>query len=341
MQRPIARAALGVLLVLVITACGSSGAAPATSGGSGGGASGGGGSGVASPPPQGAGGNTGAVPAIDACALLSDEELEAATGQRVTKRTASTLTQVFPSVCDLAFDEGAQLTVSIMASGGRSMYEESFEPFIGENELLEETVTDLGDKAGRSGDDYLMVLAGDTLFDLQYLEFWRADKARIIRYLAETVLAKLPCIADGCVGFTPPPPPVAAEATDACALLTPEEIEEATSFPVTSTEPGDGRCRWGLDTGSFAGVDGLEIVILDQGGRSQFDFWADGFYEVPPEHLPDLGDDAIKTGTIPAGSIHAVVGDRLVSFNFSMPLSVTDPYGRVAPLAEVALERLP
>jgi hypothetical protein len=159
-----------------------------------------------------AGGSTDASAGIDACALLTDDEVEAGTGEAVDSREHSTLTRVFPSVCDIGLEGGSvfggagSLTVEVMTTGGKQMYETSFEPFIGQNDfLLVEAVPGLGDKAGRS-DDEIMVLKGDVLFDVFYVEYGRKDKLEVVRYLAEIILGKLACIASGCPGMTVPPP---------------------------------------------------------------------------------------------------------------------------------------
>ena len=336
MVRRAPRALSGLLVALVIVAGCSSAGTHASAGG--GGINGGGGSPSAAPSP--AVRDPGSPPTLGSCEILSDQEIAAATGHGVQTRTPSTLTQVFPSVCDIALD-GAQLVVSVLSPGGRSMYEDSFEPFIGQEGILDEAVPGLGDKAARTGDGTLVVLAGDTLFDLQYLEFGRQDRQSVLRYLAEIILAKLPCLAAGCPGFTPPPPPVAAEGADVCALLTPQEVEQATGFAVTRTEPGASTCRWALETPSMTGLDGVELTLLGSGGRAKFDYWANDFFEVAPEHVPGLGDDAIKTGTIPAGAVHVVVGDRLLTLDFLLPLTTPDPYAMVVSLAEFAVPRLP
>jgi hypothetical protein len=91
---------------------------------------------------------TNGVPAtIDACTLLSDAEIAAATAQNVVNRQLSALRpDVFPSICDIELDGGGSLTVSIRATGGRSLYETSFEPFFGDADgYLEEAVIGLGD----------------------------------------------------------------------------------------------------------------------------------------------------------------------------------------------------
>jgi hypothetical protein len=282
---------------------------------------------------------------IDACTLLSDAETEAATGEGVLDRTPSTLTQVFRSVCDIELDGGGSLTVSVLGSGGRSLYATSFEPFIGEESgTLEDAVTGLGDKAGRSDDDELMVLSGDVLFDVLYVEFGRQDKLAVVRYLAEIILAKLPCLAVGCPGFNPPPPPSAAAAIDACALLTQAQVETSTRFQILETKPEalpgrDPKCTWTLDTQPFPGTDYIELALMSTGGRAQFEFLA-GAYDPPLEHVPGVADDAIKTATIPDGAVYALAGDRLLTLQFSLPLSVDDPYSLVMPLVNTAVSRL-
>jgi hypothetical protein len=159
--------------------------------------------------PGGPGGAGGPTTTIDSCTILTDQEIEAATGQKVVERRPSTLTQVFSSVCDIELDGTGSLTVSVLPTGGRSMYETSFEPYIGQGDTppLDQAVTGLGDKAGISGDDSLMVLKDDVLFDVFYLQFGRGDKTPIVRYLAERILARLPCIAAGCPDLPVPPAP--------------------------------------------------------------------------------------------------------------------------------------
>ncbi|HUG47949.1 MAG TPA: hypothetical protein VMP67_06000 [Candidatus Limnocylindria bacterium] len=201
MFRMMGKIASGALLALIVAACG----------------------GAAGPPLPGAPGGTDRprpdVPtqpgqpagSIDSCALLSDEEIEAATGTGVVERRPSTLTQVFPSVCDIQLD-GGELTLGVKSSGGREMYECCFEPFIGEDSYLDEAVSGLGDKAGQAGQSALMVLEDDVLFDVQLIG-GPPDKMIALTYLAERILAKLPCLAVGCPAMTLPPVPTAGPAT--------------------------------------------------------------------------------------------------------------------------------
>ena len=192
----ISKLATCALLTLILAGCGGASAVPTAAGP---------GNPTAAGQPAGA---------IDSCSILSDEEIAMATGQDVSERSPSTLTQVFPSVCDIELDGGGTLVVSVLHTGGRSMYETSFEPFIGEGDTppLDAAVEGLGDKAAISGDDNLMVLKDDVLFDVFYIEFGRSGKAAVVRYLAERILARLPCIATGCPDLPVPPAPTAGPA---------------------------------------------------------------------------------------------------------------------------------
>ena len=326
MTRGIAKCALVTTLAFVLAACSGVGVPPTPTGPT-----------TPTQPGRPAAG-------IDACTLLSDEEVRAGTGHDVADQTQSRLTRVFPSVCDIDLVAGGSLTIGIMSTGGRAMYENSFEPFIGQGSSppLDRAVAGLGDKAGISGDHSLMVLEGDVLFDIFYLSPGRPDKEAVLRYLAQVILAKLACLAVGCPGYTPPPPPPTVTGRDACALLSEEDIERATGLGTLSVGPAvglgiDTGCRWALDSGP---LEYIQLTVQETGGRERFDYIANEMYETPPEHVPDLGDDAIKTGTVPGGSVYAVVGDHLITLQFSLPFSVDDPYALVLPLVEAALSRL-
>jgi hypothetical protein len=289
---------------------------------------------------------------IDSCTVLSDAEIQAATGHRVLEMTPSHLTRVFPSVCDIDLEAGGTLTIGITSSGGRSMYETSFEPFIGQgsNPPLDRAVEGLGDKAGIADDDDLMVLTGDVLFDILWISAGGTDREPVLRYLAEVILAKLPCLAQGCPGLTlPPPPPTSAPAFNACSLLTEQEIEDATGYKAAAGQSFggsfglDASCSWAVESEpGLILLDHIKLIVKETGGREEFDFWAEA-YETPPEHLPGLGDDAFKTATFPSGKIYVVEGDRLLTLEFHLPTSSEDPYGGyglVVPLVELALSRL-
>jgi len=334
------RRLLPASLALLLAACGASGAPSAAGPTSGGGGGGGGGAsglpaGVTLPP--GAIPTTDVPATIDSCTLLSDEDIKAATSEGVTERKPSTLTQVFSSVCDVTLDGGGSLTVSILPSTGKQLWDDSFSPASGVN-YVDESIPGLGDAAGRVGQDEIMVLLGDVLYDVQFIEFGRQDKLPVVRYLADIIAAKLPCLASGCAGMTLPPPPSGATATDMCTLLTDAEIKDATHYATTGHESATQTdCRWTLDTDSrFPGFHAIVLSMITSGGRQRFDIMADGM-----EHLPGVGDDAIKSGGNTSGSVLTVVGDRLVVLDYSLPDDTVDPFALVVPLLKDALARLP
>ena len=346
------RRLLFATLALVLAACGASGgpaaAGPATGGpssGAGAGANGGSATGGVSPTlPGGATLPPGAVPTtdvpatIDSCTVLSDEDIKLATNEGVTERKPSTLTQIFSSVCDITLDGGGSLTVSILPSTGKQLWDVSFGPFVG-TDVLEVEVPGLGDAAGgsKSGDD-VMVLKGDVLFDILFIEFGRQDKGPVTRHLAEIVLDKLPCLATGCAGATAPPASTGGSTVDACALLTDQEIKAATHFATTGHEAGQATdCRWTLDTGSdLPGLHSIRLAIQLTGGREQWDFLSQGLPQVPA-----LGDGAFKLGGNTDGSIKALAGDRVISLDYSLPVQTADPDPLIIPLLKSALSRLP
>jgi hypothetical protein len=330
------RPLLPATLVLVLAACG--GTPNASPSGPVGASSSGGALGGADRPslPPGAVPTTSVPATIDSCKLLSDDEIKLATGEGVVRRKASTLTQIFSSVCDVDLDGGGSLTVSILPSTGKKLWDVSFGPFVG-TDVLEVEVPGLGDAAGgsRSGDG-LMVLEDDVLFDVQFIEFARQEKGPVVRYLAEIILAKLACLSSGCPGFTPPPAPSAAAAIDVCALLTADEIKAATHLAAKTPETGPSECTWPLDSASGLGLESIQLTVLASGGRARFDLLASGM-----EHVSGVGDDAVVLGGNTAGSIQAVSGDRLVTLKYALPIDTSDANPLVVPLLKSAISRLP
>ena len=141
-------------------------------------------------------------------------------------------------------------------------------------------------------------------------------------------------------------PPVMSSAPevaagDACALLTTAEIGAVTNSKASEGEGrtlrSDSICKWTLSSGV---LDYVEVTVTPTGGREMFDFYADGYYEVDPEHVSGIGDDALKTGTLPGGSFYVVSGDELLTVRFSLPMSEEDPYSVVQLLVENAASRL-
>jgi hypothetical protein len=275
---------------------------------------------------------------VDACALLTDAEIEAATRVAVASREPSRLIGWFSSSCDIGL-EGGSLTVSILPEGGREMWERSFAITIGTGST--EAVPDLGDAAARTGESYLMVLKDDVLFDVDALVLDASERLAAVQYLAEIVLAKLPCLAEGCPNVSLPPAPSLAPAFDACTLLTVGEIEDATGLPATVETPPSGpsdRCLWRLDTGSTFSLENIMVTVVRSGGRDRWDtFYASSSYP----KVPGLGDDAVRTGGNAGGTIEVVVGDQLLTVSYELPPETADPEPVLVPLVTTAISRLP
>jgi hypothetical protein len=290
--------------------------------------------GIPTPPggggPAGGGGPTaGGVPtanqpapagaSIDACALLTDAEVTAGTGEAVTSRKHSTLTQVFPSVCDLELSGGGSvfggnpsLSIKVLATGGKTLYENSFEPFIGQsNSLLTDTVPDLGDKAGRADDDELMVLKGDVLFDVFYLEAGRQNKLDVIRYLAQIILGKLSCIAAGCPDITPPPP-----------LPTPVSSAADTGLTGGHLTPANEKFRVVNLYADAAGPEALDVYGWDQTMHATLLATVE-YGQVSDFFDPGIGTNDIgDTGPLLSFVVH---GGELLPYAFNLSDVSNDP----------------
>ena len=169
-------ASLALLTTFALAACGGTGAATTGPGGpaatTAGGATQPAGGGTT--PTQAAGGNGGA--AVDACKLLTDEEIKSATGFSPKSSAAAPDMGTFPAGCEWELDnEGAaswSITLGVMPTGGRSFYDGYVAPPVGEGEVGDVTV-----------------VKGDTTFSVLYIEFPTRDEVAV--ELAKAVAAKL------------------------------------------------------------------------------------------------------------------------------------------------------
>lgn len=192
------RAGLGSLAViaLVLAACGGgTGAttAPAASMGSGGG--GGGGQAATQAPGGGAatqalGGGAGAT---DACTLLTADDIEDVTGLTIASSAKAPNFSIFASACgwELADDDAMvppSVALGILAGGGRAAYDSIIAPVADDSGY--EPIDGLGDVAMDAGGGSVIVVSGDTAFQLQYLAFKDTD-VRFATELARKVLANL------------------------------------------------------------------------------------------------------------------------------------------------------
>ena len=107
---------------------------------------------------------------IDACTLLTDDEIQELAGADIDRREGGSVADVFASSCRWTLVDATLIVVSVRFPGGRSYYDRYFEPFIGEDfQPLDRAVEGLGDKAARGGKDTIMVVKGDALVSLLYL----------------------------------------------------------------------------------------------------------------------------------------------------------------------------
>ena len=133
------------------------------------------------------------------------------------------------------------------------------------------------------------------------------------------------------------PAATTAQTTDACALLTDEEFQQATGYAVHDKKsfPGEAPgCDWGL-AGDPPGVHRLSVIIRYKDGRQRFDFVTQSF-----PSIPNLGDAAAKNGGNINGTVWAVKGDTLVTLNYALPVTTVDPDTVTVPLVRVILSRL-
>lgn len=180
-----------ILTTVLLAACGGG---PAASGGRGSGATSGGGTTDAP-----VGGTTttapGSAAAVDACGLLTSADIRAVTGNETESSTARPMYGIFPSGCEWTLIDSEAVVLpsiglGVMATGGKAYYDAYFAPFIEENDYV--PIQGLGDEALEDVAGAVLVLSGDTFFNLQYLGggFGNDDTA-VSTDLAEKVVANL------------------------------------------------------------------------------------------------------------------------------------------------------
>ena len=190
--RSIAALALGASIVV---ACG--GGAPVASA-PGGGVIATNPAGARSAPPVASapGGGGGPGTTIAACDLLTDEDIEQVTGQEISEEVAGPVLGIYNNGCEWTvaptdtLAEG-DITLGVIAPGGRSYYERYFEPFIGDSSLgLEEAIEGLGDKALLTDTGGTMVVKGDVMIYVEH--FAIGNDEATARLLVDRILPRLP-----------------------------------------------------------------------------------------------------------------------------------------------------
>lgn len=108
---------------------------------------------------------------IDPCALLTDEDIKAATGFSPIRETAGPTMGIFEVGCEWELDnEGGvpwSIVLGVRPEGGRDYYDSFFAPPVGEGEVLE----GVGDDALQSDIGDVNAVKGDTMFSVSYIEF--------------------------------------------------------------------------------------------------------------------------------------------------------------------------
>lgn len=130
-------------------------------------------------------------------------------------------------------------------------------------------------------------------------------------------------------------------AIDPCRLLTDEEIERTTGYPVLNrkTVAGSGGfsppgCVWELKSGKgIPGLHRISIDVIRSGGRERFKL----MNALTP--VAGLGDGAVKTGGNTDGTVWAVAGDFMVTLRYALPVDTADPDPLVLPLVRIILSR--
>lgn len=109
---------------------------------------------------------------MDACALLTDDDIKAVTGYAVATKTPGPTGGIFAAGCEwelVAPDEivPPSVVLGIMTTGGKAYYDAYFKPFIEEQGYT--PIADLGDEAVDAGFGVVQGVEGDSFFNLQYL----------------------------------------------------------------------------------------------------------------------------------------------------------------------------
>jgi hypothetical protein len=129
----------------------------------------------------------------DVCALLTAEEIREVTGLELeAPGAAGPAFGILPKSCGwgLASETGIppMIALGVLSGAGRAEFDQYVAPFI--ERYGGKTVEGLGDAAADVGQGSVVVLDGDTIFQLQYLAF-EDDDIEVATELAKKVLARL------------------------------------------------------------------------------------------------------------------------------------------------------
>lgn len=114
-----------------------------------------------------------AGPAVDACALLSDDDIKAVTGYAVAKKTPGPQGGLMGDSSGCLWELTANeivppsIALGVISTGGKSYYEKYFKPFNANAGY--ELVPGVGDEVWDAGSGVIQGVKGDVFFNLQYL----------------------------------------------------------------------------------------------------------------------------------------------------------------------------
>jgi hypothetical protein len=131
--------------------------------------------------------------AVEACSLLSDEEIEQIGGATIASKTNGSVQGVFANGCAWELDPrasgqmiGTSIELGVIAPGGRDYYDRYFAPF------AREKVEGIGDEAlrGEAGD--IMAIKGDALVSVFVIAMGAGDEDQMTRDLLVKAISNLP-----------------------------------------------------------------------------------------------------------------------------------------------------
>jgi hypothetical protein len=127
---------------------------------------------------------------MNACSLLSDDEVEQITGRSIATKESGSVMGIFDNGCSWELDPGRDdlvgwtIDVGVRSPGGRSY----FDTFLS---LPEDTepISGLGDVAVTDGAGGISAVKGDTLISVFVIAFSADDEEALTRLLTETALS--------------------------------------------------------------------------------------------------------------------------------------------------------
>ena len=141
--------------------------------------------------PADPGSNSGPVGAsVEACDLLSDDDIIELTSLEVGSATPGTTQGVWRNGCEWKLGENSidSLVLGVLQPGGRAMWDRSFKPF--GDEMGQEPIEGLGDEALLGEDNDVMAVQGDALVSIQFLSYSKPSDEDVIN-LVRRVLENL------------------------------------------------------------------------------------------------------------------------------------------------------